>query len=432
MRDQPGSTVSVAERPAGQRWFVIGACLLLAAIVIALFPYKFHAPTWEDNDYFNLASGNTQQVRFFYLARIVHPLVVRAVSHITGSDIPKAFWLVSCGCLLGFVTLLGAELQQQHVRPLLIFAILANPLTLDAYRNYYSHDLFHCFLLMIFFLVFRKSPWLSLPLIYLLYLTRESTALLVVVVAVLAWLAGKRWLCAATLFTGFASWFTAARLIGRHAGNIHHLPMPVLYVLKVIYAVIYNVFGVLLWTNTTELTETPRWTYTLPAHVHLGAITTVGYCDFSLLRPIDTFVVLLASFGLLPIFGWIFRKQLFRRRNDLWIKVVLFYGLANFAVAPLLGTVIYRYILYAWPAFFLAVPIMLSSLPLSARRWTELAALVLTASWTPVALQSWYGKDAGLIAAAGAELLLIYLMTVWCRRASVADVPAGLGTVPQA
>jgi len=424
MHDQTDSTVFVAERPAGQRWFVIGACLVLAAIVIALFPYKFHAPTWEDNDYFNLASGNPQQVRFFYLARIVHPLVVRAVSHLTGTDIPKAFWLVSCACLLGFVTLLGAELQQQRVRLFLIFAILANPLTLEAYRNYYSHDLFHCFLLMIFFLVFRKSPWLSLPLIYLLYLTRESTALLIVVVAVLAWLAGKRWLCGATLLTGFASWFTAARLIGRHAGNIHHLPMPVLYVLKVIYAIIYNIFGVLLWTNTTELTETPRWTYTFPGHFHLGAITTVGYCDFNLLRPVNTFVVLFASFGLLPIFGWIFRKQLFRDRNDLWIKVVLFYGLANFAVAPLLGTVIYRYILYAWPAFFLAIPIMCSSLPLSGRRWTELAVLVLVASWTPVALQGWYGEVGGLIASAGVEVLLICVLLKYFRGAAPDAVPA--------
>jgi hypothetical protein len=48
------------------------------------------------------------------------------------------------------------------------------------------HDLFHAALCAAFFLLMRASRWAALPVVFLLYLTRESTIVLATAIVVIA------------------------------------------------------------------------------------------------------------------------------------------------------------------------------------------------------------------------------------------------------
>jgi len=68
------------------------------------------------------------------------------------------FSLLALFCFVGYYY----GLQYSTAGALWIFLIFSSSV-IDAFRNYYGHDLFYAALCALFFLVLRASPWSSLP-----------------------------------------------------------------------------------------------------------------------------------------------------------------------------------------------------------------------------------------------------------------------------
>jgi hypothetical protein len=64
--------------------------------------------------------------------------------------------------------------------------LLATATVVDAYRNYYWHDLFYAALCALFFAALGSNVWLAIGLLFPLYWTRESTVVLVGAVVLIA------------------------------------------------------------------------------------------------------------------------------------------------------------------------------------------------------------------------------------------------------
>ena len=94
----------------------------------------------------------------------------------------RAFLWVSAAALIVFFTCLGAYYGLEFPSaPRLWLLLAATAMIVDQYRNYYWHDLFYAALCALFFLALRANWWVSLPIILLLCVTRESTVILVAV-----------------------------------------------------------------------------------------------------------------------------------------------------------------------------------------------------------------------------------------------------------
>jgi hypothetical protein len=114
----------------------------------------------------------------------------------------------------------------------------------------------------------------------------------------------------------------------------------------------------------------------------------VGFINFSWERPAWTLLVLSTAFGILPLV--VIRAgrgsgRLLIRRFDLATACV--YGSLMFILAPLQGTAPARYILYAWPLFWLfGVAAFEAAIP-GRRRRIGIVVLSLCAAWTPAAVR---------------------------------------------
>jgi hypothetical protein len=226
--------------------------------------------------------------------------------------------------------------------------LLVTAVVIDSYRNYYWHDLFYAALCALFFLVLRASPWASLPILFLLYLTRESTIVLVGVLALVAAMQ-RRWkFCVLAVFVGLAAMRADSALFAHALANQHGLAPALLDILKVPYNFALNVCGLEFWTNTNAATlHPPIWVVHVPAWLHLGNIREVGYSGFFWERPVRTLLIMSTAFGILPLAVVRAAKRNWRRLllSQFQMATAVFYGALMFVLTPLMGTLPDRYVL---------------------------------------------------------------------------------------
>jgi hypothetical protein len=352
-----------------------------------LFRPDVYPPFDEAVGYANMAKGLGRWVPSYYAGRVFHPLVVRFVAGVFHVPIDaRLFIWVSAAALIVVFACLGAYYGLEFPSSPALWLLLAvTAAIVDQYRNYYWQDLFYAALCGLFFLALRANWWLSLPIVFLLYVTRESTIVLVVALVAIAAFRRQWTFCFSALAVGLAGMGVESTLVGRAIPDQHRIPMFLLDALKVPYNFLLNVCGLELWTNTIAATNgPPKWIANVPAWIHLGNIHQVGYVNFSWERPASTLLVLFTGFGILPLV--VIRAvrgpaRLLFRRFDLAAACV--YGGLMFVLAPLQGTTPVRYILYAWPLFWLFGVAALETGHTSRRRRIEFVALSLCAAWTP-------------------------------------------------
>lgn len=357
----------------GQRRVVFQAVTLAMVIVFAWLP-AVQMPVqqgYPDSvSYFAIASGQQKTAYYYYAGRVLHPLTARFLSHVFGLSLPNGFRAVSCFSLVILFVAVSGNVGDTMLVPLLLMAVV-----IQAFRFYYLPDLFYAGLSAVFFSTFRRNIWLSLPLIFLLQITRESTILLILITS--AVMSGRNTRFAvAVVAVGAAGMVVTSMLVAGAVPNHHGLSTAVFDLLKVGYNISANFFGVVLWTDTNATTTgcNPVWT----AAIHLGAIRHVGLCSVQWWRPLVTVVSLASAFGIVPLFvGQACPKELLRAD----LKIAYWYGLASLALAPLIGGTVARYTLYAWPLFWLYGGELLKSLP--RRKKVVVVSLSLAASWVP-------------------------------------------------
>ncbi len=400
------------------------AAVLIGWIIIAGFSHGLQPPTEEGRDYYSIAQGH-YRVYYYYAGRVLHPVVVHWVAVLIGASLPEAFYITSCISVLLFLVLVAVFLTAESKYPLLMLPLAVVPALVYNFQNYYWQDMFHAMLAVCFFLVLRANIWLSLPLLLMLNITRESTVLLTTALVAVSLVRHKWRFSVVSAITGLVGMYVVAVFVRHALPNKHQIPTLLFDALKALYGFVYNVLGLVFWTDTNATTTLcrPRWTMIVPPWMHLGAIRQIGFCGFNYRNSLNTLVVLGCSFGIMPAYlgrAILCRWQWIAKNLEFYALVALLYGLMAFFSTPLAGTSIERYIFYAWPAFFLTVPLLLQ---LAAPRKALLVVLVflsIASAWLPYFLLR-TGRHEHLILTVSAEVALYIAATAVVRRV---DLPS--------
>ena len=361
-------------------------CALGAALAIVFRPSIY--PTYvEGIAYLLIAKLDFRWIPVYYAGRVFHPLVVRAVAHLFHVPIDAhPFLWVSAASLIVFLGGLGAYYGLDFPStPSLWLLLTVTATVMDQYRNYYWHDLFYAALCALFFLALRANWWLALPIVFLLYVTRESTIVLVVALVAITALRRQWAFCLSAVAVGLAGMGTEAALLRHALPNSHRISMVLLDALKIPYNFAFNILGLEFWTNDNAATNSaPIWVVNLPAWLHLGTIHQVGFSGFFWDWPVRTLVLLCTAFGILPLVVIRSARQ-WRRALEARFDVAAacVYGTLMFILAPLQGTAPARYILYAWPLFWIFGVAELEAMIPERRRRIAIVALSLCAAWVP-------------------------------------------------
>ena len=326
----------------------------------------------DSPQYIEIAAGRIYNVNMPFSSRILHPIVAGALAKVAHINLASSFLTIG---VLSLVVLLTAEFLVTKVaglHPAVVVAFLLTPLLAGLLRQYFLPDLFYAALLGLFFLCLGQNNklWWTLALLLLLYITRESTILLSLTVALIS-IYRRQWrmLVGVIIVTilGMAV-STYASSLGQP--NIHAINN-LLYILgKVPYNFSKNILGILLWTNTQAAnnpifySNPPLLSITVPSWLPLGAIHSVGVYTFDPLYPVSLVSTLLTTFGVLPVLVLLdlvrYRRSVFNIHNPSPIMLAsLTYGLLSFFVGTFTGASFGRLVGYGWPAFWIASPLLI-------------------------------------------------------------------------
>jgi len=354
--------------------YILSYCFIIALLVSVFvivicwkdLPHLSSDSYW----YIELAEGRPYNVVKPFSSRILHPAVVRVISGIGNLNISQSFFVVGFLALVALITevLLMLRLTTPY-SPVIGVAIVFTPFLLHLFRDYYLPDLFHASLLGLFLILLMNQKLLvSLLILLLLHLTRESTILLsLCIVLVSLYKSQRRYAIAVFAITAIGMFFTSiATRLGQP--NIHEINTFLYMLFKIPFNFSKNILGVQLWTNTLALRcsesfpHDPIFTVSIPSWLRLGSIRAIGIYDFNPLRPLKTLQLLLTLFGIAPTLV-IFSLKKVRKQilinNSVWFLVALMYGLVSFFVGTSLGTSVRRLIGYGWPAFWVVTPVLM-------------------------------------------------------------------------
>ena len=360
-------------RGARNPWIAIPTAALLAAIVCAAALPPVQTPGsqgLEADSYLATAAGLYDRAYLYYATRVLPPLTAHAIAYAIGVSLPDGFRILACASLFILFVSVAALMGDTSLVLLLVI-----PSAIVAFQHYYLGEIFHAALTAVFFVLFGLNEWLAIPLLFLLQLTRESSTILSAVTLAVMLRRNPQYSVAAMLAA--AAGIYVASLFAVGVPNPHHLPAVIFYALKLAYNFALNLFGLAFWTDTNAATIFchPLWTIA----VHLGAIRRVGFCGFEWWHPVLTLVAMGLSFGVMPLMlvrGW--RIAASSPRADL--RIAFWYGLANFVLAPFIGTTVDRYVFYAWPLFWITGGEILKQMP--RRTALMVVGLSLAATWT--------------------------------------------------
>jgi hypothetical protein len=332
----------------------------------------------DSESYFLMAKDGPGEVSAPFTKRVLYPWLVRMLSQATGSPIPDMFLALNFAALLGTAFCLAEILRITVGRPFMALLFLLTPFPLESFELAYIPDLFHIALISLFFLLLlREREKGAVLILFLAFLTRESTLLLCVFAIGLALYRGKgRFALAVSgvLCVGLAVSSWLARF-GKP--NMHHLPDFLWQIGKVPYYFLLNLFGFRIWSNVRPEQGHPWVTWPLPSWAKFGTDSVIGIAYPDWRYPISTLIVWLTCFGLGPliIYGLV-RKSKGPVLLPFPIALAFLYGLASYLMGPLLGDWVDRLVGCGWPAFWLAMPYLLYSPSLRCKpSWIRLLAL---------------------------------------------------------
>ncbi len=223
-------------------------------------------------------------------------------------------------------------------------------------------DLWYSALLALLLLMLDEEHMLAAAvMMFPLMLSRESTSLTLVCFLIAAW-KRLRWTDrVVAVVSALAGSVVVKHLAMRAQPNSEHLPESIYMLAKVPWNFMYNILGLAPWSNVnTQFCAVPRWSW----QVHLGQVHAIGICGFSVMGWVLISEAVLSEFGLLPLllaFLW-WRGRKLSTPNVL-LRFALIYGVASLILAPVLGTWFARLIGYAWPIFFVALPLLFNRIP---------------------------------------------------------------------
>ena len=292
----------------------------------------------------------------------------------------------------------------RDVRPRwLVFVLLISPLWWVWGGNIYIQDMFAAALTALLLLLLRSSEpnsqfsilnsQFSIPFVlFLLQLTRESSALLSLVLIALA-LWRRRWRLAVGAFAAMAAGMAVVAWASRDAlPSANGLDGGVYLVAKAVANGVRNFTGVIPWNDGYAARmpwyypDPPVWKCALPASLQMGNVHEVGIYKFMPGVVLRTFALWLLYFpGVILLF---FKgvPSATRQNNDIstsshprpilsnrpesrlfkaalgapfYIQYSFVVGLVFWLLAPFSGPSLDRLVGYSWPLFWIALPFLL-------------------------------------------------------------------------
>ena len=361
----------------------LAATLVVTALVWPQLPSRVPDSGW----YRMMASGHGDEAPRPFANRVLHTGLAAGLMDIGGFGADTAFLVLGLVSLFVFLAALMSLLRDLGSSRLAI-AVFAAPLLIFLLRDNSLPDLPHAALTALAFLALRRRPALALPVMFALGLTRESSLLLAGILAIVLWRDGRRIpaaaLPAATIAGAVLAWSLGG---GSETMNVHRIGAPLYILLKAPFNLSLNLLGLELWANTFNYCD-PPWAWHLPGRLSLGTVDTIGVCGMNAQRPVFLAAHVLGTFGILPALLLGLRRRtgrLLTQDTPVWIRAALVYGLAALALTPALGAATARLLGYAWPAFWIAAPLLLAplarDLPDAARTIRRLAILHLSCGW---------------------------------------------------
>lgn len=383
--------------PRWLQWLLCSGSIALTlalTVRLAYIPFAWAIP--DGNAYLAIARGDVAQVMQPFASRQLGAMLAAATARLLHSTIEQAFFLqatVSVAFTLAIVAAIAVKTQSPRW---LLLAIAIVPFWSPQVQYFVLPDaLYAAELAVLLVLLLLDRLGAAALMMFPLMLTRESTSLTVVCLLIAAW-KPMRWRdrIVAVASAGLGTW-AVSRLDAGSLSNKEQLPPSIYMLMKVPWNLLRNVLGLQPWSNVnSELCTVPRWSLPL----HLGPIHAVGICGVSFSPLYVWLTAVVYNFGLLPVLlGYIWWHRRHHKGRSVLLRFVLLYGAISFALTPMLGTWMIHLSSYAWPLFFVALPLLLDELPLPAmhgsRAWAALGFFALHIVACRVAtsfLESWY------------------------------------------
>jgi hypothetical protein len=375
-------TDSVPEPTRRSQWLAFAIAALLATVTMLGVWKLASAFPYVDTDSFHyraMAEGKPAIKPFAF--RVLEPAMVRTFAHISGKSMDEGFLIG--GLLSGWTLLCGVLLLvlEQRQNSWLVLALIPLPFWPETFRDYFLPDLFHAALVMLYLLLLRKRWWgWAAVMLVPMFLARESTLLVVAVaVPVVWWFVSRR--AALMQLAGALSGMAASKLAARDAlPNQQHINDTLYLIGKVPWNGAKNLFGLVLWSNTSPGLPPVR-VWNVPHWLPLGGVHQVGYSTFEVNYPVLTAILILGSFGLGSCVAfYLVLKTPLRQllpREEPYLCIAAIYGAVTFLASPMLGATLPRLVHYGWPLFLVYLPAMMPRLWRNWPVWTVIALLVM-------------------------------------------------------
>jgi hypothetical protein len=336
------------------------AVLLIAGTIILLAAPNIPYIAGDAHQYIRIAEKGPTDVPRPHATRIVLPYLVKLLNPILPTH--QAFFFIAICSLLCLIICVKHLLSICNTPLSIIILIMINPLLVYYFRQYYIPDLFYMAILSIYLvLIFYDKQLMGSAVLFILFMTRETTIFLSITVLVISLLYNRRNQLIFTI-VAMALGLSGFLLLGKISGsNIWGLSERLYILFKIPYATLRNLAGINLVTNVVTFCD-PVWKINLPQSIQLGGIKTVGICRWDPEQILSTISLSLIAFGIGPTILLAYFKN-FRSSladKDDWLKIAFFYGIFIFLVSYFISIDKARVIGYGWPLFWLAIPILLT------------------------------------------------------------------------
>jgi hypothetical protein len=335
----------------------------LAAIVSCMFYAMLRVSHLESvyiagdaRFYLGIATGDYSQVMQPFASRQLGALFVTGLMHLLHCTVERAFVFEGTASIVVMLVALYYLVLKTAAPRWMLFAIAFVPFWSFLLQDLVLPDLWYSALLAVMLLMLDGEHLLAASMMmFPLMLSRESTSLTLVCFLVAAW-TKLRWReRAVAVISAVAGSVVVKHLAARAQPNSENLPESIYMLAKVPWNFMNNVLGLAPWSNVnTQFCSVPRWSLPL----HLGGVHAIGICGFSSTGWNFVSEAALSEFGLLPLllgFLWWKNRKL---GSNVLLRFTLLYGGASIVLAPVLGTWSSRLIGYAWPIFFVALPML--------------------------------------------------------------------------
>ncbi len=342
-----------------------GLAAIICCLFFAMYSVSHSESVFVAGDarfYLGIATGDYSEVMRPFGSRQLGAVVVAVLMHVLHCTVERGFLLEGTASLVVMLVAIYYLVLATTAPRWLLFAIAFVPFWGFLLEDLVLPDLWYSALLALVLLMLAGEHMLAAAMMmFPLMLSRESTSLTLICFLIASW-GWLRWRDRiVAVVSAIAGSMVVSHLAAHAQPNFERLPDSIYMLAKVPWNFMNNVLGLMPWSNVnSEFCAVPSWSM----QTHIGRVHAIGVCGFSPTGWINISEAALSDFGLLPLLAgflwWRYRKL---AAPNVLLRFTLLYGSASLLLAPALGTWFTRLIGYAWPLFFVALPLLFDRVP---------------------------------------------------------------------